>query len=1008
MPDSRPLRPGDPERLGGYRLIGLLGEGGQGVVYLAELAESPDAEEVTDGGSGSLRYAIKLLRTHLSGDPKARRYFAKEVAAAQRIDPSYTARIIEADVDGETPYIVSEYVDGRSLADVVRDNGPLSGPGLDQLAVGTLNALVGIHRAGVVHRDFKPSNVLLDPDGPRVIDFGIARAMDATMSVSSGIVGTPVYMAPEQLTGQRLTPAVDVFAWAATLVYAGAGAPPFGQDSIPAVMHRILNAEPEIGDLREPLRELIWRCLRRNPAQRPTAQEALARFTAAAVHGSAPGAKWAAPGTPAVPVPPAAPVPPAVPVPPAGPPPAAPVPHQMAPHQMAPHQVAPHQVAPHRMAPFQATRHQSPPDAPVPHLPASAGQAGPHAGWTPPPNGWTPPTAAPASSPVPGPAPGGVTTRPSGAASTGAGRRIRPWLPLTAAAAGVVLVAGVTIAAVRLVGSDDDPSGPPTPTARAGADAALTGVVRPSDAKGGTLKLVNSGDFDSLDPGNMYLAGSWDFSRLYARPLVTYTGGSGAQGGGRLTPDLASGLGQASPDLKTWTYRLRPGLKFEDGTRVTARDVRYAVARTFAVDVLFNGPSYFRDLLDAGDYAGPYKDGDLDGFTGVTAPDDRTVVFHLKEPYAEFDHLAALPQTAPVPQAKDTTGGGTDYATRPISTGPYKVESHENGKSVVLVRNPYWSADGIRKQLADRIEVALNVGADAADQRLLAGEADLDVGGTGLQPASVARALTDPNIRKNTDSAPTGFLRYVALSTKVVPFDNVHCRRAVQYAVDRSALVRTVYGGPQVAEAATSALPPVVAGRQRFEPYPLNEAKAKAELAACGRPSGFAARIAVRDGRPKDSQIAEALTRTLGRVGIRLEVRRYPVGKFFSDYAGRPESVHKNRLGMIVSAWGADFPAGLGFFPLLVDGRRILPTGNGNLSELNDPAINAMLDQAARTADRATREQLSAELDRKVMDSAAIVPLAYEEALLYRGSRLTNVYVNGLYGMYDYASLGVR
>ncbi|MGH3387690.1 MAG: serine/threonine-protein kinase, partial [Actinomadura sp.] len=292
MPDSRPLRPGDPRRLGGYRLIGLLGEGGQGVVYLGE----PDGNESGENGPEGNEQApagpfcaIKLLRTHLSGDPKARRYFAKEVAAAQRIDPSYTARIIEADVDGETPYIVSEYVDGRSLADGVRADGPLAGAELDGLAVGTLNALVAIHRAGVVHRDFKPSNVLLDPDRPRVIDFGIARAMDATMSVSSGVVGTPVYMAPEQLTGERLTPAVDVFAWAATIVYAGTGAPPFGQDSIPAVMHRILNAEPDIGGLHGPLRELVGQCLQRNPAQRPTAQQALARLAGAAAYGTVPG-----------------------------------------------------------------------------------------------------------------------------------------------------------------------------------------------------------------------------------------------------------------------------------------------------------------------------------------------------------------------------------------------------------------------------------------------------------------------------------------------------------------------------------------------------------------------------------------------------------------------------------------------------------------------------------------------------------------------------------------------
>ncbi len=238
MPERRSLRPGDPELLGAYRLIGLLGEGGQGVVYLGRRLETEsEVTKDTDGARGEL-FAIKLLRTHLSGDDRARRYFAREVAAAQRIDPSYTARIVEADVEGRTPYLVSEYVDGRPLSDAVRADGPLSGAALHRLAVGTLNALIAIHQANVVHRDFKPSNVLLSADRPRVIDFGLARALDSTMSMTSGVVGTPAYMAPEQLNGQQVTPAVDVFAWASTMVFAATGAPPFGQDSIPPPTRR--------------------------------------------------------------------------------------------------------------------------------------------------------------------------------------------------------------------------------------------------------------------------------------------------------------------------------------------------------------------------------------------------------------------------------------------------------------------------------------------------------------------------------------------------------------------------------------------------------------------------------------------------------------------------------------------------------------------------------------------------------------------------------------------------
>jgi serine/threonine protein kinase len=283
MPDFRPLRPEDPERVGDYRLVGLLGEGGQGVVYLGERLDGtePSPGEAAGGEDGAVRrewFAIKLLRTHLSGDERARRYFAREFTSAQRVDPSFTARIVEADVEGRTPYIVSEYVEGRALSDVVREQGPLSGAELHRLAIGTLRALAAIHQANVVHRDFKPNNVLLGADRPRVIDFGIARALDSTMSMTSGVVGTPAYMAPEQLNGHRPTPAVDVFAWGATMVFAATGRSPFGRGSLPVMMNRILTGDPDIGTIASPLRELVWSCMYKDPARRPTAAQLLARL----------------------------------------------------------------------------------------------------------------------------------------------------------------------------------------------------------------------------------------------------------------------------------------------------------------------------------------------------------------------------------------------------------------------------------------------------------------------------------------------------------------------------------------------------------------------------------------------------------------------------------------------------------------------------------------------------------------------------------------------------------
>ncbi|MEV4702140.1 serine/threonine-protein kinase [Actinoplanes sp. NPDC049316] len=262
-----PLRRDDPEWLGQYRLTGRLGSGGMGVVYLAR---------DRDGGY----VAIKLVHATLVNDPEFRGRFRSEVERARQVPSFCTAEVLDADLDHYPPYLVVEYVDGPSLAEVVEERGPLKTAALHSLAVGVATALTGIHGAGVIHRDLKPDNVLLAPGSPKVIDFGIARAFEATSqhTRTDQMVGTVAYMAPERFSsepGTPLTAAADIFAWGCVVAYAGTGRTPFHGDSPPATAARILTQPPYLNGLPDPLRDVVELALAKNPDERPTARELL-------------------------------------------------------------------------------------------------------------------------------------------------------------------------------------------------------------------------------------------------------------------------------------------------------------------------------------------------------------------------------------------------------------------------------------------------------------------------------------------------------------------------------------------------------------------------------------------------------------------------------------------------------------------------------------------------------------------------------------------------------------
>lgn len=270
-----PLRPEDPRTIADLRIEGLLGEGGMGRVYLGR---SP----------GGRRVAVKVVRPEYAADPAFRRRFAREIAAMRRVPGIFTAPVMSADADGSPPWLATAYVEGASLHDRVRADGPLPARELLDLAVPLAEAMAAIHAEGLTHRDLKPSNVLLAADGPKVIDFGLAVTTDATLLTGTHPIGTPAYMSPEQCRGGRVEQPSDVFSFGGLLVYAATGRGPFGAGAAHVLVHRVLHGEPHLGDLDGPLREIVSACLRRDPAARPTAPALLARLVALA-EADAPG-----------------------------------------------------------------------------------------------------------------------------------------------------------------------------------------------------------------------------------------------------------------------------------------------------------------------------------------------------------------------------------------------------------------------------------------------------------------------------------------------------------------------------------------------------------------------------------------------------------------------------------------------------------------------------------------------------------------------------------------------
>jgi serine/threonine protein kinase/cyclophilin family peptidyl-prolyl cis-trans isomerase len=269
-----PLRPGDSLQVGVYHLLGRLGAGGMGQVFLGA---SP----------GGRKVAVKLMLPEHAADQEFRERFRREVAAARQVGGFHTAHVVDADPDADPPWMVTAYISGLSLDATVREGGPLDSTAVRALGAALAEGLAAIHACGLVHRDLKPGNIIMAEDGPRIIDFGIARAADASILTSSGVViGTFAFMSPEQVSGDPAGPESDIFSLGSVLAYAATGHGPFDARTIPAIIHRIVSQPGDLQAVSAPLRDIIGACLAKDPAGRPSLADLLALFSGVPAHPS--------------------------------------------------------------------------------------------------------------------------------------------------------------------------------------------------------------------------------------------------------------------------------------------------------------------------------------------------------------------------------------------------------------------------------------------------------------------------------------------------------------------------------------------------------------------------------------------------------------------------------------------------------------------------------------------------------------------------------------------------
>ncbi len=520
---------------------------------------------------------------------------------------------------------------------------------------------------------------------------------------------------------------------------------------------------------------------------------------------------------------------------------------------------------------------------------------------------------------------------------------------------------------------------------------------------GGTVNVLAMTDFSHLDPAQGWDGGVNNFYRLIYRTLTTYGPGSSPDAA-EIVPDLATDLGTPNEDNTVWTFTLKDDIYFEDGTPITSHDVRFGVERSLDPDIAVGSP-YAKLLIEgADDYEGVYKDGPIDS---IETPDDKTIVFHLNQPYADFSSAVAQPVYTPFPADGDVTTQSIDK--QPISSGPYVVSEFTPGSTLVLERNEHWDpdSDDVREAYPDKFVWTFGLDNSTIDERMIADQgADANAITGSILPASLSR-IQQPSIKERTLEGLQGCTTYLALNTTKEPLDQVEVRQAIAYALDKKSL-QTATGGPALAEIATSMLPPTIKGQQDFDLYPSegqagDPEKAKELLAEAGLADGFELSLDMR-AVPRTQAQAESIQESLAKVGIDVKLNVIDTATYWQTI-GTPSQ----QTDAAIAGWCPDWPTGATFLPPLFEGSQIFDQGNSNVAQFDNEEVNQRMAEIREMTDVDEANAAWGELDKTIQEFAPGIPMLWEKTVTITGSNIANAHMHpGYSGGIDFTIVGLK